>query len=576
MNPILLSPKIESDKSVPEQLAQMKSYLHQFKEQVELILMNIDSDNITEKYEAEVFEGFSKRLAGTDTISQITQTAGLIKLSVKDLEDSEASLIVTVNGIMAEVYDGQGNSRITQNANAISSEVTRATGAEGGLSSRITQTADAITAEVTRATGAEGGLSGRIAVLPATVTISTTAGSDGKSATLTISSTPEGGGSVVTSADTIAFNGLVSFTDLSTSGSTIINGGNITTGTIDASVVSVTNLNASNISSGTLSANRIAANSIAVSKLTGTITNGGWGIDLTNGTMSIGSLAVGSITGSILDNGWGVDFDHGTMTIGNLSANNITTGTLSADRIAANSLAVAKLTGSITDSGNTWELNLTNGTFTVGDISANKITSGTIDASTITVSNINGSNITSGTINASYISISGKNISDLTNDAGYCDSYDTTTIIGNTVTTGYVNALGISANSISVGSDTFYANASSGVCEIGGFEVNDTEIKTQDAYVTSNNRGIMIKSGAQWQSGEYALYIGYSDPNYPQNAYFKVNSSGKLSVRYAEAHSIDLEYLQDALGTNDLKKIKWKKASAAVSDDDYVLTGDAS
>lgn len=306
MNPILSFPKIESDKSTAEQLAQMKSYLRQFKSEVELVLSNIDADNVTQTFEADMFEGFSKRLAGTDTISQISQTTGLIKLSVKDLEESEASLIVTVNGIKAEVYDGQGNSRITQNANAISSEVTRATGAEGGLSSRITQTADAITAEVTRATGAEGGLSGRIAVLPATVTISTTAGSDGRSATLTISSTPEGGGSVVTSADTITFNGLVTFTDLSTSGSTTINGANITTGTI--------------------SADRIAANSLSVGKITGSITNGSWGIDFDTGTMSIGYLSVGRISGSILDNGWGIDFDTGEMTIGNISANNITSG----------------------------------------------------------------------------------------------------------------------------------------------------------------------------------------------------------------------------------------------------------
>ena len=39
---------------------------------------------------------------------------------------------------------------------------------------------------------------------------------------------------------------------------TVIDGGHITTGTIDASVVSVTNLNASNITSGTISANKIS------------------------------------------------------------------------------------------------------------------------------------------------------------------------------------------------------------------------------------------------------------------------------------------------------------------------------
>ena len=54
------------------------------------------------------------------------------------------------------------SSRITQNAESITTEVTRATGAENGLSSRITQTADAITTEVTNRQNADNGLSSRI------------------------------------------------------------------------------------------------------------------------------------------------------------------------------------------------------------------------------------------------------------------------------------------------------------------------------------------------------------------------------------------------------------------------------
>lgn len=54
------------------------------------------------------------------------------------------------------------DAEITVNAGAITSEVTRATAAEGVMSSRITQTADAITTEVTRATQAEGVLQSSI------------------------------------------------------------------------------------------------------------------------------------------------------------------------------------------------------------------------------------------------------------------------------------------------------------------------------------------------------------------------------------------------------------------------------
>lgn len=52
--------------------------------------------------------------------------------------------------------------RLTVNEDSIESEVSRATGAESGLSTRITQNAENITSEVTRAKNAESGLSTRI------------------------------------------------------------------------------------------------------------------------------------------------------------------------------------------------------------------------------------------------------------------------------------------------------------------------------------------------------------------------------------------------------------------------------
>ena len=107
-------------------------------------------------------------------------------------------------------------------------------------------------------------------------------------------------------------------------------------------------LNASYAQVGTLSADRLGANSISVGKLTGTISNDNWVLDLTNGT----------------------------LTIGDISASNITSGTLSADRLGANSISVGKLTGTI--SNDNWVLDLTNGTLTIGDISASNISGGTL------------------------------------------------------------------------------------------------------------------------------------------------------------------------------------------------------
>ncbi len=99
------------------------------------------------------------------------------------------------------------------------------------------------------------------------------------------------------------------------------------------------------------------------------------------------TVAVDKLTGSLtggLSNTWAIDFLTGTLTIGNISADNITAGTLSADRIAANSIAVSKLTGTISGGlNNTWEINLTTGTLTIGNISANNITTGSMSASRI-------------------------------------------------------------------------------------------------------------------------------------------------------------------------------------------------
>ena len=79
---------------------------------------------------------------------------------------------------------------------------------------------------------------------------------------------------------------------------TVIDGGHITTGTIDAGVVNVTNINASNITSGNMSANYI-----------------------TTGTL-----------------------DAANVNITHINASNITTGTLSADRVAAGAISASKLT----------------------------------------------------------------------------------------------------------------------------------------------------------------------------------------------------------------------------------------
>lgn len=81
-------------------------------------------------------------------------------------------------------------------------------------------------------------------------------------------------GETILSSEQITFSGLVSFTDLSSAGGTVINGSNITTGTLDASKVNVTNLNASNITAGILTGRTISGGTITGTTITGGYING--------------------------------------------------------------------------------------------------------------------------------------------------------------------------------------------------------------------------------------------------------------------------------------------------------------
>jgi len=105
LNANLLFPKIESDVSIPEQLQQMKSYLFQFREQIELLLMNIDSDNISEKFKDDFSELVGSKIMNGKEMSQIIQSAGQIKLQVEELGGSVASLTLTTNGIYNQIND---------------------------------------------------------------------------------------------------------------------------------------------------------------------------------------------------------------------------------------------------------------------------------------------------------------------------------------------------------------------------------------------------------------------------------------------------------------------------------------
>ena len=142
--------------------------------------IEMNEESLTSLYEKTGIDGLEE---GDTLYSKIVQTADSISTEVVRATEAEGSLSTritqTAESITSEVQrateaEGTLSSRIAQTAESITAEVTRATEAEGTLSSRITQTAESITSEVQRATEAEGTLSSRIAQTAESITAEVT------------------------------------------------------------------------------------------------------------------------------------------------------------------------------------------------------------------------------------------------------------------------------------------------------------------------------------------------------------------------------------------------------------------
>lgn len=224
--------------------------------------------------------------------SRIEQTAQEIDLSV----NQKLTNYSTTNEM---------NSAINIKANEITSSVSETYATKdttNSLSSRIKQTAKSI---------------------------ELTTSDNGTSAGITIRVRNEDGTQIDSDTGNITLSGLVKFTDLSRSGSTTINGSNITTGTINGNNVNVTNINASNITSGTISGTKIKGGTIDGDDVNIINLNAS---KITSGTLSASKISGGTLNG---DN----------MTVKNLKASSITTGTLNGIPVKNSSISSSSISG---------------------------------------------------------------------------------------------------------------------------------------------------------------------------------------------------------------------------------------
>lgn len=143
----------------------------------------------------------------------------------------------TLKGIQAitDVYTGLGEEyqpqyKETADSRNLAQERSERLSNEEGTRVSLDLLDDRIIAEVSRATDKEGELSSRLEQTATGFELTATNGST--SSRLTLKVTKEDGSYFNVTSNNITFNGMVTFSDLETAGSTYINGDNIETGTI--------------------------------------------------------------------------------------------------------------------------------------------------------------------------------------------------------------------------------------------------------------------------------------------------------------------------------------------------------
>lgn len=262
-------PRFQAD-DLTGTVRRLYSFCQELQETLQFVLSNLDGDNI------EGYHEIFNRLEGADgSISTLKQTADEISAQVRngsqalgelsvradqisarvqDAEKGVSELKITANSISQRVGDHDGNiSSLQQTASGLTSRVSSA---EGNLSS-LQQTARGLAARIT---SAEGDLSsinltakgiaarvtsaeGDLAALNLTANSLSSRISNAEGSISTVRQTASGLVSTVSdlsgryselqqTVDGFDFTGMVTFTDLRRSGSSTINGDNITTGTV--------------------------------------------------------------------------------------------------------------------------------------------------------------------------------------------------------------------------------------------------------------------------------------------------------------------------------------------------------
>lgn len=205
LNTDVMFPQLTGGKSTEQTIYEVLNYLYMLREQLRYSLANLGIENINPTSFEEI-------------ANIITEP---VYLQLKDEAGNMASLIAEVDSLSSRLTDTEGNvSSLVQTTTSLSTRMTDAEGNIGTLQVTATSLQTSVSSldgEVTKITQTVNGLE-----------LSVTNGED--SSVLRLMS-----GSAQLSSATIEITGMVTFYDLKhADGTTVINGGNVSTGTISA------------------------------------------------------------------------------------------------------------------------------------------------------------------------------------------------------------------------------------------------------------------------------------------------------------------------------------------------------
>lgn len=225
-------PKFRAEESDSERIKAIYNYLFMLVEQLRYSLANISEDNFNtaalDGIKSDIAEPIFMRLESAEgEITDLTVSGGYLASRISSAEGNISILAQTDESLSSRITSAEGDiSNLTQTSSSLTSRISNT---EGEVSS-LSQTVGSFSSRISDAEGS-------VSSLYQTVNGMTLSVSNGESSS-TISLIADG---AVISSGNIILSGFVTFADLSTSGSTTINGDNITTGTLNVDLIKPNN-----------------------------------------------------------------------------------------------------------------------------------------------------------------------------------------------------------------------------------------------------------------------------------------------------------------------------------------------